>query len=363
MRVIHYIPSLDRTSGGTTAYMQLLTKELGRLVELHVVSHASGNPVKMDNCKVYFIPEISNFMEIKRQWRILLTQLQPDVVHINCCWMPACAFTQKWAQALGYKVVLTPHGMLEPWIMARHYWSKKVPALLLYQKSAVVKADVLHATAKSEKENLQRLGYNDRIKVIANGIDVEDIEMKPSWKRNKEILFLSRIHVKKGINFLLEAVAQLKEQMEGYVIRIAGEGDVTYIEELKQLAARLGISQLIIFEGGVYGNRKWELFRQADLFILPTHSENFGIVVAEALASGTPVITTMGTPWSELESQRCGWWTEVGTEATAQALCNFLSLTEDELEVMGRNGRKLVEEKYSVRKVAKEFVDMYKSIL
>lgn len=363
MRVIHYIPSLDRTSGGTTAYMQLLAKELGRLVELHVVSHASGNPVKMDNCKVYFIPEISNFMEIKRQWRILLTQLQPDVVHINCCWMPACAFTQKWAQALGYKVVLTPHGMLEPWIMARHYWSKKVPALLLYQKSAVVKADVLHATAKSEKENLQRLGYNDRIKVIANGIDVEDIEMKPSWKRNKEILFLSRIHVKKGINFLLEAVAQLKEQMEGYVIRIAGEGDVTYIEELKQLAARLGISQLIIFEGGVYGNRKWELFRQADLFILPTHSENFGIVVAEALASGTPVITTMGTPWSELESQRCGWWTEVGTEATAQALCNFLSLTEDELEMMGRNGRKLVEEKYSVRKVAKEFVDMYKSIL
>lgn len=363
MRVIHYIPSLDRTSGGTAAYMQLLTKELGRLVELHVVSHASGNPVKMDNCKVYFIPEISNFMEIKRQWRILLTQLQPDVVHINCCWMPACAFTQKWAQALGYKVVLTPHGMLEPWIMARHYWSKKVPALLLYQKSAVVKADVLHATAKSEKENLQRLGYNDRIKVIANGIDVEDIEMKPSWKRNKEILFLSRIHVKKGINFLLEAVAQLKEQMEGYVIRIAGEGDVTYIEELKQLAARLGISQLIIFEGGVYGNRKWELFRQADLFILPTHSENFGIVVAEALASGTPVITTMGTPWSELESQRCGWWTEVGTEATAQALYNFLSLTEDELEMMGRNGRKLVEEKYSVRKVAKEFVDMYKSIL
>ena len=363
MRVIHYIPSLDRTSGGTTAYMQLLAKELGRLVELHVVSHASGNPVKMDNCKVYFIPEISNFMEIKRQWRILLTQLQPDVVHVNCCWMPACAFTQKWAQALGYKVVLTPHGMLEPWIMARHYWSKKVPALLLYQKSAVVKADVLHATAKSEKENLQRLGYNDRIKVIANGIDVEDIEMKPSWKRNKEILFLSRIHVKKGINFLLEAVAQLKEQMEGYVIRIAGEGDVTYIEELKQLAARLGISQLIIFEGGVYGNRKWELFRQADLFILPTHSENFGIVVAEALASGTPVITTMGTPWSELESQRCGWWTEVGTEATAQALCNFLSLTEDELEMMGRNGRKLVEEKYSVRKVAKEFVDMYKSIL
>lgn len=177
MRVIHYIPSLDRTSGGTTAYMQLLTKELGRLVELYVVSHTSENPVKMDNCKVYFIPEIRNFMEIKRQWRILLTQLQPDVVHVNCCWMPACAFTQKWAQALGYKVVLTPHGMLEPWIMARHHWTRKLPALWFYQKAAVIKADVLHATAESEKENLLKLGYNDRIKIIANGIDVEDIEI------------------------------------------------------------------------------------------------------------------------------------------------------------------------------------------
>lgn len=363
MKVIHYIPSLDRSSGGTTAYMQLLTKELTRLVELYVVSHASENPVVIDNCTVYFQNEFRNFMGMKRQWRILLTQLQPDVVHVNCCWMPACAFIQKWAQALGYKVVLTPHGMLEPWIMARHYWTRKLPALWFYQKAAVMKADVLHATAESEKENLLKLGYNNRIKIIANGIDVENIEMKSSWKRNKEILFLSRVHVKKGINFLLEAVAQLREQVEGYVIRIAGEGDAIYIDELKQLTERLGISKLVFFEGGVYGNRKWELFRQADLFILPTHSENFGIVVAEALASGTPAVTTMGTPWSELESRRCGWWTKVGTEATVQALRNFLSLTENELEKMGRNGRKLVEEKYSARKVAEEFVEMYKSIL
>lgn len=253
--------------------------------------------------------------------------------------------------------------MLEPWILKRHYWTKKFPALLFYQKAAVKNANGLHATAESEKENLLKLGYNDKIVVIANGIDVENIEMKSSWKRNKEILFLSRVHVKKGINFLLEAVAQLKEQLQGYVVRIAGEGDAAYIGELKRLAVCLGVSDLIRFEGGVYGNCKWKLFRQADLFVLPTHSENFGIVVAEALASGTPVVTTMGTPWNELESQQCGWWTEVGTEATVQALRNFLSLTEDELEMMGHNGRKLVEEKYSVCKVAKEFVDMYKSIL
>ena len=86
-------------------------------------------------------------------------------------------------------------------------------------------------------------------------------------------------------------------------------------------------------------------------------------MVDEALASGTPVLRTTGTRWSELESRRCGWWTKVGTEATVQALRNFLSLTENELEMMGCYGRKLVEEKYSVRKVAEEFVEMYKSIL
>jgi len=364
MKIIHYIPSIDCTSGGVGAYMQLLAKELGKLVELHVVTHESPNMLEIPSAQLHLIAGgIKQLLQTKREWCALLNELKPDVVHENCCWIPSSAFTQKWAQDLGYKVVLTPHGMLEPWILKRHYWTKKFPALLLYQKAAVKNANGLHATAESEKENLLKLGYNDKISVIANGIDVEDIEMKSSWKRNKEILFLSRVHVKKGINFLLEAVAQLKEQLQGYVVRIAGEGDATYIEELKRVTVCLGVSDLIRFEGGVYGNRKWELFRQADLFILPTHSENFGIVVAEALASGTPVVTTIGTPWNELKSQQCGWWTEVGTEATVKALRNFLSLTEDELETMGRNGRKLVEEKYSARKVAKEFVDMYKSIL
>ena len=362
MILIHYIPSLDRASGGTAAYMQLLAKELGKLVELHVVSHTSNNPMKMENCEVHNVASMCHPLEMNRQWIFLLHEIQPDVVHVNCCWIPACAFIQKWAQDLGYKVVLTPHGMLEPWIMKRHYWTRKLPALLLYQKEAVKNANRLHATAESEKENLLKLGYNDKIIVIANGVDVESIVMKQSWKRNKEILFLSRVHVKKGINFLVEAVAQLKELLQGYVVRIAGEGDATYMEDLKQLAVYLGVSNLIRFEGGVYGNRKWKLFQQTDLFVLPTHSENFGIVVAEALASGTPVVTTKGTPWSELESEHCGWWTEVGTEATVQALRSFLSLTEDELETMGRNGRKLVEEKYSARKVAQEFVGMYKSV-
>lgn len=363
MVIFHYIPSIDRTSGGTTTYLQLLAKELGKLSKLHIVSHTSDTPVDLENCQVHFIAPLKHIIKMKRQWQHLLNEFKPDIVHVNCCWMPQCALTQKWAQQLGYKVVLTPHGMLEPWIMKRHYWTKKIPALLLYQKAAVKRADHLHATAESEKENLLKLGYNSHIAVIPNGIDVESIPIKQSWKRNKQILFLSRIHIKKGIEFLLEAVATLKDSLNGYTINIAGEGDANYIEQLKNKSQVLGIEKMVNFCGGVYGEEKWKLFRQADLFILPTYSENFGIVVAEALASGTPVITTKGTPWKDLNTDHCGWWTEIGTEPTVKAIRKFLTLNEAELETMGRNGRKLIEEKYSAKKMAEDMVELYKKLI
>ncbi|MCF2575972.1 glycosyltransferase [Phocaeicola barnesiae] len=362
MKVIHYIPTIDRNWGGTTAYMQLLANELGKLTELHIFTHASENPVEIQNCQIHNLPSWKHPVAMKREFTRLLNQIQPDMFHVNGCWTPGCALTQKWAQEMGIKVVLTPHGMLEPWILARHYWTRKVPALLLYQKAAVKKADYLHATADSEKENLLKLGYNPRIEVIPNGIEVDNISVKKNWERKKRILFLSRIHIKKGIEFLLEAVALLKDKLEGYVIEIAGEGEQEYIARLKQKAKELQIESLVQFCGGVYGDQKWKLFQAADVFVLPTFSENFGIVVAEALACGTPVITTQGTPWQELETAHCGWWTETGTQPTADALNKFLQLSVKELERMGRNGRRLVEQKYSSRKMAEDMVELYQKV-
>ena len=181
-------------------------------------------------------------------------------------------------------------------------------------------------------------------------------------EKKKKILFLSRIHVKKGINFLIESIALLKNDLKDYVINIAGEGDENYINELKQLTIQLGIANYIHFIGGVYGELKWKLFKEADLFILPTYSENFGIAIAEALACGTPVITTQGTPWKELESYQCGWWIPIGTTAIIEALKHFLQCTESDLEKMGRSGRKLIEEKYSSKNMAINMIEVYRKM-
>ena len=343
--------------------MQLLAKELGMIVELHVVTHRSENELPMEHCQLHYISRWRHPLRMKRQWVELLAEINPDLVHVNCCWQPESAMVQRWSAKRGFKTVYSPHGMLEPWIVQRHYWTRKVPALWLYQKAAIRNSDVIHATAESERQNLLELGYNRNVAVVPNGIDVDSIRMKSSWKRTRTLLFLSRVHEKKGIDILIEALAELKELITGYRIIIAGEGDENYISFLKGLALQKGIAKQIEFIGGVYGERKWELFQQADIFVLPTHSENFGIVVAEALASGTPVITTTGTPWEKLNTRHCGWWIPCNEKDLKSALLSAVSLKEEELESLGRNGRKLMEEKYSIQAIADKMRNLYTGLL
>lgn len=363
MKIIHYIPSIDRIAGGTSTYMQVLAKGLGEFADVHIITHASENPLPIENCIIHNVsvynPINSRF---KNEVSKLFDVIKPDLVHVNCCWMPACAFIQQMAQKRNIKVVLTPHGMLEPWIIKRHYWTRKLPALLLYQKAAIQNADCIQSTAESERDNLMKLGYNTNIKIVRLGIDADGIELKKSWKKTRQILFLSRVHVKKGINFLIEAASVLREELKGYKILVAGEGDADYVAAMKKMIEERGVQDIVQLTGGVYGDEKWRLFQSSDFFVLPTHSENFGLAIAESLASGTPVITTVGTPWIDLNDTDSGACIEIGTQPLVDILRKFLALSDTELEAMGRNGRKLIEEKYSSRVMAKEMMKVYGSL-
>jgi glycosyltransferase, group 1 family protein len=360
MKVLHYVPSLAVRTGGVAAYLAVLSSELGKLVDLHIATHDEGEQeLETHNAVIHRIPPgwLCYFSA-----KELLKELRPDVVHINGCWQPQLLFFQRAAQSLRIPVVLSPHGMLEPWIVKRHYWTRKWPAIQLYQRGLVKRADCLHATADTEKDNLLRLGWNPHIALIPNAVNLEELPIKDNWSLKRRIVFMSRLHVKKGIELLLEALSHLKPDLDGYEVIIAGEGEPDYVETLKKAAISFGLSEVVKLVGGVYGAEKVCLLQSADFFVLPTYSENFGIVVAEALACGTPVITTHGTPWKELEDFACGWYIQVGLGALEKHLQKAISASEEDLKRMGLHGRKLVENKFTVQAVAQKFLGIYKTL-
>jgi glycosyltransferase involved in cell wall biosynthesis len=336
------------------------------MAEVHICTHESRNPVEVPNAQVhYFSSSLKRLADVKKQWLDLMDSIKPDVVHVNCCWLPLCSLVQKWSQNRGVKVVLSPHGMLEPWIVKRNYWTKKLPALLLYQKEAIKSADLIHATAESEKENILKLKYNDKVAVVPNSVDLSEIKLKDEWSIKRQALFLSRVHVKKGVELLIDAVTELRGGGECLDVSfiVAGEGDKEYREGIQRRIVERELQDVVKLVGGIYGEQKWMAYRNADVFVLPTFSENFGIAIAEALASGTPVITTQGTPWKDLETDSCGCWIKTDVKSLADALRKMLSLNEIELKTLGFNARRLIERKYSAEQTAKRMFELYKSLM
>jgi len=358
MKIIHFIASIDKTGGGTSEYMRLLGLALSKNVKLIIACGISENPVSIKGVRVeFFNTKITSWFSMLKAFKTFLKVEKPDLVHINGVWSPQNWGFQKIAQALGIKVVLAPHGMLEPWILDRNPWKKKI-ALFLYQHKAIVRANYLHATAKMEQDNIQSLGFKNLISIIPNGVDLSEVKKVKTQYGTKKIVFLSRIHPKKGIELLIEAWRQL--ETKEWTLEIAGNGDEKYIENLINSCKDV---KNIYFVGPKFGEHKWNFLRSADLMVLPTYSENFGIVVAEALAVGVPVITTEGTPWEELNTQKCGWWIKLTSLELKKTLKKAMHTDIAELQKKGENGISLITEKYDIKAVANEMKKMYHTIL
>ena len=249
--------------------------------------------------------------------------------------------------------------MLEPWAL-KYKWLKKVVAWHVYQARSLGRAAVLHAASESEAENLRLLGLCHPIAVVTYGVPLPQLSppdgASPSH-RARTALYLSRLHPKKGLEMLLEAWAQVNPP--GWSLVVAGSGDPGYTAYLRRRAGALGLNETVRFVGDVRGTAKDALLRGADLFVLPSYSENFAIAVAEALASGVSVLTTRGTPWSELELHGCGWWVDPTPSALARGLSEATNTPHSELVSRGYRGHRLISKKYGIEGATARMLQTY----
>lgn len=245
--------------------------------------------------------------------------------------------------------------------LQRSQWKKQI-AWHAYQKHILGQAALLHVTSQEEEEALRRLGFNQPIALIPNGVRIPSRSgAGTSSVEKRRALFLSRLHPIKGLPILLEAWARVRPT--NWVLDLVGPGEEDHRDKLVKKIRRHGMGEAVRFSGAVSEEEKWDMYRSADLFILPSHSENFGIVVAEALAAGVPVITTTGTPWEELEERRCGWRVDPEVDPLSEALRKAIQCPASKLQEMGRRGRALVKAQYSWEKVAKQMCASYRWIL
>lgn len=256
--------------------------------------------------------------------------------------------------------MFSTRGMLEPWALAHKRWKKRM-AWPLYQRADLAKAAVLHATSEAEAVSIRRAGLRVPVAVIPNGVDVPENLPERNRGEVRRALFLSRLYPVKGLPLLVEAWGRLRPI--GWELVIAGPDEGGHRAHVERLVRDAGLTDAVTFAGPVADADKWALYRTADLFVLPTHSENFGLVVAEALGAGVPVLTTTGAPWRELETHGCGWWTEVSVDALAEALVQATQTPRADLDAMGERGQALVRERYGWDDAARHMKAVYEWVL
>lgn len=269
------------------------------------------------------------------------------LMHVHGLWRMPNVYPGRIAARTGAPLVLSPRGMLAAPAFEFSARQKKL-FWALFQRRAVRAVTCFHATAMSEVEDIRAFGLDAPVAVIPNGIDIADAAPRADQDSpaTRELLSLGRVHPKKGIDRLLRAWALLGEARAGWTLRIVGPSEAGHGEELQTLAHDLGLTN-VTFEGPLHGLAKVAAFARAELFVLPTRNENFGMVVAEALAQGTPVISTVGAPWEGLVRESCGWWVDHGPEPLAAALTEAMALTDADRREMGARGRNWMRRDFS----------------
>ncbi|MFM7012901.1 MAG: glycosyltransferase [Betaproteobacteria bacterium] len=362
-RIVHVVGNLSRSSGGpshtVTGIAHLLADN--DQFDVHIVTQESPDGDAVDvpsSVSLVTIPEFSlPHSLIKRPLLGALRRLNRDV-HIDVVinhglWTPMNLQAARFASQAGSKLVIQPHGMLSPWALNHHRY-RKVIAGAAFQWKDLKRADALLATSEAEYRIFRCLGLRQPIMISPNGIKLPK-RVAPLKKPGTQMtaLFLGRLHPVKGLDNLLRSWKRINPC--NWELLIAGPSHGSYQAHLEGIVRKESIPN-VEFLGPVFGSEKESLFRRANLFILPSHTENFGVVIAEALSHGIPVITTTGTPWEDLIHRGCGWWVEPNVTGLTEALQEAVALPHSIRMAMGTRAALLAEE-FDWKRVSEGLID------
>jgi glycosyltransferase involved in cell wall biosynthesis len=365
LRVVHVIPSLAEVSSGPSYSVLRLCESLRDLgVQVTLASLDSPGHRQVPDWVRRFERSIGP-ARLGRS-RAMASWLDEeasagrvDLIHNHSLWMMPNVYPGDVARRRAVPYLVSPRGTLSAAAFASGSLAKRL-MWPLFQRPSLQTTSCFVATSLAEALDIRRAGYEVPIASIPNGIDIPEM-LRPRRQR-RTLLYLGRIHPIKQVDVLVQVWARIAHTMPDWDLRIVGPDNNGHLDQLQRLANRLGTRRLT-FEGELRGERKLEAYREADLYVLPTKTENFGVTVAEALAAGTPVIVTTGAPWRDLGSRGAGWWIPQGADALEQALRTAMVMARVDLEIMGQRGHKWMAECFSWKGAAAQMFELYRWIL
>jgi len=362
MRLLHVVPHIDREASGPGYSVPALCDALARRGDEVTLVTLAREPIAREylfrhlSYPLSFGPERIGRSRAMRAGLIAAAGAM-DVIHSHSLWMMPNIYPAEAAMKAGRPLVISPRGTLSPVALRRSHWRKR---LLWWsgQHAAVAMASAYHATSEQEHRDIRAAGFRQPVAVIPNGVDLPPPARPRARRKRRRMLYLGRIHPIKGLDNLLRAWATVSARATDWDLHIVGPDSDGHEAALRRLATELRLESLE-FSGPKYGPAKSDCYRDADLYVLPSHTENFAMSVAEALAHGLPVVTTRGTPWSALRDKGCGWWVNADTAGLTQALLAATAVSPGDLSAMGKRGRQWMADEFSWTYVAEEMAALY----
>jgi glycosyltransferase involved in cell wall biosynthesis len=376
MKILHVIPGLQNSSGPTQVvrYLAAYATELGHDVTIAYVSNRKPDidlSVFDPRVKIKDFPAtlLHHWAFSPALWSFLKNQVSSfEIIHLHSLWLFPNIAVRYWASRQGVPYVIRPIGSLQPWAFQYKNW-KKTWYFKLVEKQNIEGAACIHVAAEDESNNIERFRFSTPVSVIPNGIETSifDLAQMPANDNARNqlglpnnafiILFLSRIHPVKNLEFLVDVAADVVAKYSQAYFAIAGPDDSSYANAIKQKIMDLGLEKNSCFLGEVEGERKLQCFQAANVFMLPSLSENFAIVVAEAMAAGLPVVISRETPWASVVDKQAGFWLPLNKRAFVEAIAKLIEDERLRLE-MGSQATALAK-RFDWAVIAKKVTDLY----